>query len=159
MTAGPGDDELAGHGRMRASRADREQTIEVLKIAFVEGRLDSGELDERVGRAFTARTYAELAALTADIPAAPTAARPARTPVPARARKRIGPRALVWGALAGLVACLLAVVTVFGDTRLMVGAEILFALSAATLGGPLILYSWLDRRAAQPQLPPGPGPA
>jgi hypothetical protein len=147
----------AGRGRMRASRADREQTIEVLKIAFVQGRLDAGELHARVGQAFSARTYAELGALTADIPAAPTAAaRPTRKPGPARAGKRASQKAVVWGLVAGPMACLLAVLMVFGP-KLMVGAGILFALSAAMLGGLLVLYSWLDKRAARQQLPPGPG--
>jgi hypothetical protein len=93
---GPRDETTAGRGRMRASQADREQTIEVLKIAFVQGRLDPGELDARAGQAFTARTYAELAALTADIPAAPAAVRPPRQPRPgpgigpSRRRSRAG---------------------------------------------------------------------
>ena len=65
---------------MRASHADREQVIETLKAAFVQGRLDRDEFDLRVGQTFASRTYAELAALTADIPARLTAARP---PVPA----------------------------------------------------------------------------
>ena len=158
--AGPRDEETAGaaagRSRMRASRADREQTIEVLKIAFVQGRLDKDELAARAGQAFTARTYAELAALTADIPAAPAAARPPRKPAPARARRRTSQKAVVWGAVAGLMACLLAVLAVFGNHKLMEGAGILFALSATTLGGLLILYSWLDKRAARQQLPPGP---
>jgi len=65
---------------MRASHADREQVIETLKAAFVQGRLDRDEFDLRVGQTFASRTYAELAALTADIPARLAAARP---PVPA----------------------------------------------------------------------------
>jgi Domain of unknown function (DUF1707) len=59
----------AGRGRMRASHADREQAIEVLKAAFVEGWLTRDELDARAGRALAARTCADLAAVTADIPA------------------------------------------------------------------------------------------
>jgi len=64
---------------MRASHADREQVIETLKAAFVQGRLDRDEFDLRVGQTFASRTYAELAAVTADIPARLTTARP---PVP-----------------------------------------------------------------------------
>jgi len=41
--------------------------IDVLKAAFVQGRLTRDEFDARVGRAFTSRTYADLAALTADV--------------------------------------------------------------------------------------------
>ena len=61
---------------MRASHADREQVIQTLKAAFVQGRLDRDEFDLRVGQTFASRTYAELAAVTADIPARLTTARP-----------------------------------------------------------------------------------
>jgi hypothetical protein len=93
--AGPGDEMAAragDRGRMRASHADREQLIDVLKAAFVQGRLAKDEFDLRVGQALASRTGAELAALTADIPAGlaapglaaarPTAARPPRLPAP-----------------------------------------------------------------------------
>ena len=69
--AGPGDEMAAGAagcGPMRASHADREQIIETLKTAFAHGRLTKDELDARAGRALAARTCAELAALTAEIP-------------------------------------------------------------------------------------------
>jgi len=68
----------AGSGHMLASHADREQVIDLLKATFVQGRLTKDEFDLRVGQALAARTVAELAALTADIPAGPTAA--ARSP-------------------------------------------------------------------------------
>ena len=58
----------AGRGRLRTSRADREQAIEVLKAAFVQERLDRDELDARVGQALASQTHAELAVLTMDIP-------------------------------------------------------------------------------------------
>lgn len=78
MTIGPVDPVAAGHGRLRASDADRERVIETLKTAFAQGRLTRDELDLGAGRAFVARTYAELAAATADIPARPVPARPRR---------------------------------------------------------------------------------
>lgn len=53
----------------RASDADREHVINALKAAFVQGRLTRDELDLRVGQALTARSFAGLATLTADIPA------------------------------------------------------------------------------------------
>jgi hypothetical protein len=71
----------AGHGHLRASHADREQVIGVLKAAFVQGMLAKDEFSLRMGQAFTSRTCAELAALTADLPLRLTAARP---PQPAR---------------------------------------------------------------------------
>jgi hypothetical protein len=74
----------AGSDRLRAGHADREQVIETLKDAFVYGRLTRDELDARAIRALAARTCADLAALTADIPAGPVAAGPARPAAPVR---------------------------------------------------------------------------
>ena len=54
---------------MRAASADRERAVDVLKAGFAEGRLTQDEYNERMNRAYTARTYAELMALTADLPA------------------------------------------------------------------------------------------
>jgi hypothetical protein len=72
MATVPGDDMVPlGYGAMRASTADRERAIDVLKAAFAEGRLDHDEYAERVGRVYSSRTYAELAALTADLPIGP----------------------------------------------------------------------------------------
>jgi len=72
VVAGPGDKITAGaegRGHLRASHADREQVIGTLKAAFVQGRLVKDEFDLRVGQALAHQTYAELAALTADLPA------------------------------------------------------------------------------------------
>ena len=68
MVTGPEDRPAAGRGQLRAADADREHVIDLLKAAFVHGRLAKDELDARAGQALAARTYAELAALTADIP-------------------------------------------------------------------------------------------
>jgi Domain of unknown function (DUF1707)/Domain of unknown function (DUF4190) len=54
---------------MRAASADRERAVDVLKAGFAEGRLTQEEYNERMGRAYAARTYGELTALTADLPA------------------------------------------------------------------------------------------
>ena len=54
---------------MRAASADRERAVDVLKAGFAEGRLTQDEYNERMNRAYAARTYAELMALTADLPA------------------------------------------------------------------------------------------
>jgi hypothetical protein len=56
---------------MLAAAADRERTIDVLKAAFGEGRLTKEEFDSRSGRVLAARTYADLAAIVADLPAGP----------------------------------------------------------------------------------------
>ena len=86
VTIQPGDQTApgaGGRGHLRASHADREQVIGALKAAFVAGMLAKDEFDLRVGQTLASRTYAELAALTADIPAEPAAAQPLR---PARAQ-------------------------------------------------------------------------
>jgi hypothetical protein len=54
-----------------AGSADRERTVGVLRAAFTEGRLSQDELDDRVARAYAARTYGDLWALIADLPAGP----------------------------------------------------------------------------------------
>lgn len=86
MRRGPEDERAqAARGRLRASHADREQALEVLKAAFVQGRLTKDELDTRVGQAFASQTYAELAAVTGDIPCGlipAQAAEPAMVPAP-----------------------------------------------------------------------------
>ena len=88
MTIPPGDGIAtgkAGRGEPRASHADREQVIGTIKTAFVQGMLGKDELDARIGRAFASKTYAELTALTADLPAGLAAAQP---PKPARTQGR-----------------------------------------------------------------------
>ena len=75
---------MMGRGHLRASDADREQLIGILKEAFALGQLTRDELVARAGRALTSRTCGELAAITADIPAlliqAPPRPQPARKP-------------------------------------------------------------------------------
>jgi hypothetical protein len=79
MIAGPGGEvAAAGRGHLRASHADREQTIDALKAAFVQGRLTKDEFDARVGQTLTSRTYADLATVTAGLPVAVTRTQHAR---------------------------------------------------------------------------------
>ena len=61
--------QVRAHTSMRASSADRERAVDVLKAGFAEGRLTQDEYNDRMGRAYAARTYGELMALTADLPA------------------------------------------------------------------------------------------
>ena len=101
--AGPGEEikaEAGGRGHLRASHADREQVIGILKAAFVQGMLAKDEFDVRVGQALASRASAELAALTADIPARLITAKP---PTPARAQGEqpvLRPGAVITGATA-----------------------------------------------------------
>src|SRR5215470_11230386 len=114
--AGPGDEIAAragGRTHSRASHADRDQVIDMLKTAFVQGRLAKDEFDLRVGQVLTSRTHADLGALTADLPAGPVPA-PAPTPArkPASVPKPAAVRAAVGLMCAGAVLTLADVVTV-----------------------------------------------
>ena len=61
----------AVHPGMLTATADRERTMDVLKAAYGEGRITKEEFELRAGRAMSARTYAQLAAVVADLPAGP----------------------------------------------------------------------------------------
>ena len=65
-----------GHGALRVSHEDRDQVAELIRVAAGDGRLTAEELDERLERALTARTYDDLAVLVADLPATGTALAP-----------------------------------------------------------------------------------
>ena len=75
--------------QMRAADTDRDQTAELLRRAAAEGRITFEELDERIGRAYAAKTFADLEAVTSDLPgpgvkpAAPATARYQPLEVPA----------------------------------------------------------------------------
>jgi hypothetical protein len=62
---------VASWHSLRASDRDREEVVERLRAAAVEGRLLVGELEQRLEVAFKARTSGELDMLMADLPAAP----------------------------------------------------------------------------------------
>ena len=70
----------ADHSLMRVSDSDRERAADVLREAAGHGRLTMDELDERLELTYAAKTYADLAAVTRDLPGsaqAPTAVQPA----------------------------------------------------------------------------------
>lgn len=81
---------------LRMSNADREAIIARLHAATEEGRLDLHEFAERSGKAYEARTFAEVEHLLADLPeAAGALAVPTPSPVTpsAPAEMRIAPKA------------------------------------------------------------------
>jgi len=77
---------------MRSSTADRERAIDVLKAAFAEGRLTRDEFEQRTERVYRSQTYAELAALTADLPAGPLGTLPQQVTVPPVQYPAVPPR-------------------------------------------------------------------
>src|SRR5215471_3289181 len=101
----PEPEAQAAAAGMRSSWADRERVIDLLKAAFVQGRLDRDEFGARVGQVLASRTYWELASITFDIPAELIGALPSRPP--ARARRRIPFNSAVTGG-----ACVAALVNV-----------------------------------------------
>lgn len=149
-----------GGGRLRASHADRERVVDALKAAFVQGRLTQDELDTRVGQALAARTYAELAALSADLPAEPD-----RTSAPAAAPARPHMRAVKVGA--GAIG---TVILVTSGTAVAAGqpavavalavAIVLLTAVATAFIAPFIAVALkvesIHRNRSRGQLPPGP---
>jgi hypothetical protein len=134
--------------------------IETLKAAFVQGRLTEDELDARADQALASRTYGELAAVTADLPADLAAARP---PEPARGSVNKKKKAVVSLSFATLaLASLLAVPTPSipdGPFTLLIILVFWFLLSAVATGWLWLFHAWLDQRAGRQSaqgLPPGP---
>ena len=160
MIAGPEDGAAAGHGRLRASHADREHVIDTLKTAFADGRLDKDELDDRVGQALAARTYAELATVTADIPASPAQAPRLRR----AARSPVNREAVKWGLVAAgaMIPPAMFVTAAFGElTPLALLAfpllfiEMIVAIIFVTI---TLARQRKDRsHTSRGQLPPRPG--
>jgi hypothetical protein len=98
MTNLPQPSEHRAPAELRASDADREAVAERLREAAGDGRLDLEELDERLDRAFAAKTYGELAPLTADLPAGPAGTASA---APAPAAQEDQPPLVIKGGAAG----------------------------------------------------------
>ena len=71
---------------LRASDADRERAVDLLRGHAAVGRLTVEELDERCSLAFSAKTFGELDVLTADLP--PVSAPPAAAPPPSAPARR-----------------------------------------------------------------------
>jgi hypothetical protein len=157
VTAGPGDQGAADatRGYLRASHADREHVIDVLKAAFVQGMLSKAELDTRVGQAFTSRTHGDLAAITADLPAGLIRALPPRKPAPAQAPPPVN-KPLMWTAVAIMLAAIASMVAAFpAQNVVLLSMGVLAILIAAPIAGTLMLDSWRENRSGG-QLPPRP---
>ncbi len=157
MTTEPANPAAAGRDRLRAGHADREQVIETLKMAFVYGRLTKSEFDTRAGQALTARTFADLAALTTDIPSsAPGLARPlalARRRPLARASAKSG-LCLVIAVGAVWIGALLPTTPGSDPGALFLAVALAAVITAFGVLANGVATS-LERRVAPRQLPPG----
>ena len=153
--AGPGD-EIAkaarGRGHLRASHADREQVIETLKAAFVHGMLAKDEFDLRVGQTFASRTYAELAAVIADIPVGLTTPKP---PAPswAQGEARIPRPGIVLTVATALYAVTWAFLLPKGAVTALVGIATPFYLIVVIFAGAQLAESRQKERSGG-QSPP-----
>ena len=161
--AGPGEEVAAGagRGRLRASRADREHVIETLKAAFVQGLLGKDEFDARVGQTLTARTYAELATLTACIPAGLPEGLPPRELAPVQAYPPMDRAAkCVAGACAIIPPALLAaafLVQSEGLFRLIFPVMIVYFMGWVVTGVQMLDTCYRRRSRRQPSQRPARG--
>jgi hypothetical protein len=136
----------------------------VLKDAFAQGRLTRDELDSRLGQAFASRTYAELAAVTADIPAWPAIAPPRE---PARAQNRApGTHSVRNGAIVSGVGVIIAAAAALGGPVYYVrsplaGPLLILAAFIVIVVVPLVMLTAVttarEQRRSSRQLPPRPG--
>ena len=146
-----GPEEQLARNRLRASHADREQVIGLLKAAFVHGRLTKEEFDGRVDHAFTARTYAELTRLTDDLPVLPSAPGPHHAPVRACPRPladndvRQGGRAIAHTAVITVLLWAAAIVTFNGALFVAAFGATCTVLAISAMTGSRLLGLWLDR--------------
>jgi hypothetical protein len=160
--AGPRNEMPAGGGRdrLRASHADREHVIETLKAAYVYGLVTKEEFDARVSQTFASRTNADLALITADIPAGLAAAlppAPARTggDAPPEAKVRLLSRAVMTTAMLAALALAASVFAVNPVAALLVlaafgsGFACIFLIIAQMLR-PLLLRPSRDKRSLAP---------
>ena len=151
----------AGRGRLRASRADREHVIETLKAAFVQGLLGKDEFDARVGQTLTARTYAELATLTACIPAGLPEGLPPRELAPVQAYPPMDRAAkCVAGACAIIPPALLAVAFLVqseGLFRLIFPVMIVYFVGWVVAGVQMLDTCYRRRSRRQPSQRPARG--
>ena len=144
----PGDHiaaDAAGHGRLGVSPAGREQAIEVLKTAFVQGRLTKDDFGTRIDHAFTSQTYAELTAVTADLSAGLMAAPPLRQI--ARPRPRLSMNtALSAGAFATIATLVGMMAAVASRSAIaVISVSVIMALLVVLAFGALMVLSWRGR--------------
>jgi hypothetical protein len=147
--------------------------VETLKTAFVAGRLTKGEFAARMGQALSARTYGDLAALTADLPAGPAAVEPAVAgPIPAVPAPALRRPMTSAAAVAG-VFLVIAAAAILAMGRLASGLDgpdphaawigellilVIFSFAAALSALGIGAVASIEQRRARRRLPPRPRP-
>ena len=134
-----------GRDDLRASDADRQAVVDRLRHAHEEGRLDLSEFDDRIRRAYAARTYAELDRLTSDIPADPADDRLPAVSEPARPtpRRRLSPAVSTW-LLASLVNFVIWAIVSIATMHLVYP----WWIWVAGPWGAVLVARWLSDRAS-----------
>jgi uncharacterized protein DUF1707 len=141
-------------GQLRAADVDREQVIDLLKVAFVHGLLAKDEFGERIGRALASRTYAELAALTADIPAGEPATPTPHQAAAAKTRRRVSKR-VVAGACVLVSAAIMVIDAAHTGSNASATANQLYLLCILLFLASFIVFACIhftqqDPAAGQP---------
>ena len=147
-----------GDSNLPTSHVGREQVLDALKAAFVQGRLAKDEFDLRIGQVLAA--YAELDAVTADIPARLTTAQPPET-IRKSHNKKLVQRGTAAGAGASVALTAAIAVAARGNPVIsVVVVGLVGVFVAVLLAGLLTLVSWVLESVASRQpsqgLPPGP---
>jgi Domain of unknown function (DUF1707) len=165
VTAGREDGTAGALGPLRASHADREQAIGVLKAAFVQGRLTKDEFDLRVGQVFASRTYGDLDALTADIPDWVTSVQPPAEDASEPGKMLSFKTAARVGAVGASPSVASAAIVVMQSSTVPAVAGVLLVgltgvFVAGLLAALLMFLSWVVRRSQRRHTPEPPsGPA
>jgi DUF1707 SHOCT-like domain len=148
-----------GDSNLPTSHVSREEVLDALKAAFVHGRLGKDEFDLRVGQVLAA--YAELDAVTADIPTGLTTAQPPET-----MRKSYNKKLIRRGTAAGAGASVALTATIAVAARgnpviSLVVVGLIGVFVAVLLAGLLTLVSWVLEMVSsrQPSAGPPPGPS
>ena len=147
---------MAAHGRLRASYTDREQMIDVLKAAFVQGRLTKDEFDARIGQAFAARTYTDLAAV---IPGGLTGAQSPQKAARTQARRPVnsGVKSSVC-AIALAAALWLAAFLTDNAAVFLVAIVVTVGVFLASPAADALMLGSGHKKHSGGQLPPPPAP-
>jgi hypothetical protein len=128
---------------IRASDAERERVVAFLREHALAGRLDSDELEERIGLAYGARYVGDLERLIRDLPRAYAPAR-ARRSAPPRSRRKHQPTPaliiagvallLITGVPMIILAGIIAVFAVVLGLSFVLGPFLLIALIVVLAG-------------------------
>jgi hypothetical protein len=147
MATGPGDEREEAGGYLLASHADPDQVIEVLKAAFVQGRLAKEDFDVRVGQVLASRSYADLAVVTT-LPAGAAASQSPQIRSRARARKPANSNGKVaaWGVCASIPLALVAALLLTSNGTFFVLAVVAFCMEAP-VATVIMAGAWEQKRS------------